>query len=92
MYVCFLRTIYQNMDASLQKQAFNGTSFFIHEIALVYYEYLADGNIDLGICGHYHGGQFRFPVVGGLYHGSLPFPCRTAQHTAQTPKWDFGFY
>ncbi len=35
----------------------------------LYYEALAEAEIDLGICGHYHGGQFRLPWIGGLYHG-----------------------
>ncbi len=34
----------------------------------LYYEALAEAEIDLGICGHYHGGQIRIPVLGGLYH------------------------
>lgn len=37
----------------------------------LYYEYLAEGHIDLGISGHYHGGQFRLPVLGGVYHGDV---------------------
>ena len=41
----------------------------------LYYEALADTKIDLGICGHFHGGLVRFPFVGGLYHGDTgPFP------------------
>lgn len=39
----------------------------------LYYEALADGEIDLGICGHYHGGQVRLPFIGGLYHGDAGF-------------------
>ena len=38
--------------------------------------------MDLGICGHYHGGQFRLPVVGGLYHGD----------TGLFPKYSGGMY
>ena len=48
----------------------------------LYYEYLADGHIDLGVCGHYHGGQFRLPVVGGVYHGDTGF----------FPKYSGGMY
>ncbi len=48
----------------------------------LYYEYLADGHVDLGICGHYHGGQFRLPVVGGVYHGDTGF----------FPKYSGGMY
>lgn len=48
----------------------------------LYYEALADGAVDLGICGHYHGGQFRLPVVGGLYHGD----------TGLFPKYSGGMY
>ena len=41
----------------------------------LYYEALADTKIDLGICGHFHGGLVRLPFVGGLYHGDTgPFP------------------
>lgn len=39
----------------------------------LYYEALADTEIDLGICGHYHGGIIRIPGVGGLYHGDTGF-------------------
>lgn len=48
----------------------------------LYYEHLANGRVDLGICGHYHGGQFRLPVVGGLYHGD----------TGLFPKYSGGMY
>ena len=48
----------------------------------LYYEYLADGDVDLGVCGHYHGGQFRLPVVGGVYHGDTGF----------FPKYSGGMY
>lgn len=39
----------------------------------LYYGALAEAEIDLGICGHYHGGQVRIPGVGGLYHGDTGF-------------------
>ena len=38
--------------------------------------------LNLGICGHYYGGQFRLPVVGGLYHGD----------TGLFPKYSGGMY
>ena len=48
----------------------------------LYYKYLADGRIDLGVCGHYHGGQLRLPVVGGVYHRDTGF----------FPKYSGGMY
>lgn len=39
----------------------------------LYYDALAEGNIDLGICGHYHGGQVWLPMIGGLYHVDTGF-------------------
>lgn len=48
----------------------------------LYYEALADGAVDLGVCGHYHGGQFRLPLIGGLYHGDTGF----------FPKYSGGMY
>lgn len=39
----------------------------------LYYDALADTEIDLGICGHFHGGLVRLPGVGGLYHGDIGF-------------------
>lgn len=48
----------------------------------LYYEYLADGHVDLGISGHYHGGQIRLPVIGGVYHGD----------TGLFPRYSGGMY
>lgn len=48
----------------------------------LYYEALAEGKVDLGICGHFHGGQVRLPIVGGLYHGD----------TGLFPKYSGGLY
>lgn len=48
----------------------------------LYYEALANTEIDLGVCGHYHGGLVRLPVVGGLYHGD----------TGLFPKYSNGMY
>ena len=45
----------------------------------LYYEILADIPMDLGICGHYHGGQIQIPGLGGLYsvkHGLFPQYCQ----------------
>ena len=48
----------------------------------LYYGDLAEGSVDLGICGHYHGGQIRLPLLGGLYHGD----------TGLFPKYSGGLY
>lgn len=48
----------------------------------LYYEALADKQIDLGICGHFHGGLVRLPFAGGLYHGD----------TGLFPKYSGGMY
>ena len=48
----------------------------------LYYEALADTQIDLGICGHFHGGLVRLPFVGGIYHGDTGF----------FPKYSGGMY
>lgn len=48
----------------------------------LYYEMLADKEIDLGICGHFHGGLVRLPLIGGLYHGDTGF----------LPKYSGGMY
>lgn len=34
----------------------------------VFYEYLYDGDFDLALAGHYHGGMIRIPGMGGIYH------------------------
>ena len=60
----------------------NAFKLLIAHYPSLYYEYLADGHIDLGVCGHYHGGQFRLPVVGGVYHGDTGF----------FPKYSGGMY
>lgn len=39
----------------------------------LYYEKLADTEIDLGICGHFHGGQVQLPFLGGLYSADYGF-------------------
>ncbi len=48
----------------------------------LYYDALSDTEIDLGICGHYHGGLVRLPVLEGLYHGDVGF----------LPKYSGGMY
>lgn len=48
----------------------------------LYYENLADTEIDLAVCGHYHGGLVRIPGIGGLYHGDTGF----------FPKYSGGMY
>ena len=40
-----------------------------------YFETYIEQNLDLVLCGHTHGGQFRIPMIGGLYttdEGFLP--------------------
>ena len=46
------------------------------------FEIYADNNMDLILSGHAHGGQFRFPFVGGL----------VAPNQGLFPKYDAGLY
>lgn len=48
-----------------------GFKLLIAHYPSLYYEALAEAEIDLGICGHYHGGQIRLPFAEGLYHGDV---------------------
>lgn len=48
----------------------------------MYYEILADKDIDLCVAGHFHGGIVRLPGVGGLYHPDSGF----------FPQYDGGQY
>lgn len=47
-----------------------------------YFERYAASGIDLTLCGHAHGGQFRLPLIGGLY----------APGQGVFPKYDSGVY
>lgn len=46
------------------------------------FETYVESNVDLVFCGHAHGGQFRFPFVGGL----------VAPNQGLFPKYDAGVY
>ena len=50
----------------------------ISHIPGLYYDKMADSEIDLGLCGHYHGGQIQLPFLGGVYsvkYGLFPKYC-----------------
>lgn len=59
-----------------------GFKLLIAHYPSLFYDYLADRSVDLGVCGHYHGGQVWIPFVGGLYHGD----------TGMFPKYSGGLY
>lgn len=46
------------------------------------FEYYREYGIDLTLSGHAHGGQFRLPLIGGLY----------APHQGVFPKYDAGLF
>ncbi len=60
----------------------DGFKLLISHYPGLYYEALANTEIDLGICGHYHGGVARIPGISGLYHGDTGF----------FPKYSGGMY
>lgn len=60
----------------------DGFKLLISHYPGLYYEALANTEIDLGICGHYHGGVVRIPGISGLYHGDTGF----------FPKYSGGMY
>ena len=45
----------------------------ITHLPKVYYTKMADVDIDLNIAGHFHGGQIRLPLVGGLFSPEFGF-------------------
>lgn len=64
---------YQEYGASFFQEYEKSSRFklLIAHYPSLYYQELAEGKVDLGICGHFHGGQVRLPFVGGLYHGDV---------------------
>lgn len=66
---------YEEYGASFYEEYEKSSGFklLIAHYPSLYYEALADAEIDLGICGHYHGGQIRLPFIGGLYHNDTGF-------------------
>lgn len=50
----------------------------ITHIPSLYYEKMAQTEIDLGLCGHFHGGVVQLPILGGVYsvdYGLFPQYC-----------------
>ena len=69
------------MEAEIYRmQSKNYTVLLSHrpELAVVYDRY----DVDLVLCGHAHGGQFRLPLIGGLYAPDQGF----------FPKYTAGIY
>lgn len=65
-------------DAALQKQFKEFTEKDCFKIVAshypeILYNVLAEENYDLGVAGHYHGGQIILPKLGGLYHADTGF-------------------
>ena len=75
---------YNEYGASFIEEYEKNTDFklLISHYPSLYYEALASVEIDLGICGHFHGGQVRLPFAGGLYHGDV----------GVFPRYDGGMY
>lgn len=60
------------MEEYEEKESFK---LLISHSPAIYYEKMTEFNIDLGICGHYHGGHVQLPFLGGVYAvGSGLFP------------------
>lgn len=71
------------VDNDLQTMALDSDSFTVllaHRPE--HFEVYVSHNIDLALCGHAHGGQFRLPLVGGLFAPDQGF----------FPKYDAGMY
>lgn len=75
---------YEEYGAAFFEEYEKNTAFklLISHYPSLYYDMLKDAEIDLGVCGHYHGGQIRLPLIGGLYHGDTGF----------FPKYSGGMY
>ena len=59
-------------------EKYDGFKLLISHMPSLYYDKLKYAQIDLGICGHFHGGQIRIPFLGGLYsleYGLFPQYC-----------------
>ena len=54
----------------------------ISHVPSLYYEKMAETKLDLAVCGHFHGGQIRIPLLGGVYAADEGF----------FPKYSGGMY
>lgn len=73
-------TVVQSKLKEISKAEKEFTILLAHRPEL--FEVYADNNMDLVLCGHAHGGQFRLPFVGGL----------VAPNQGLFPKYDAGLY